>query len=68
MQINTVQIDGRAVEITRRQRPYSNSFVVIAQEGLNVQVRCTEDSREPGRVYDCTYTKAGRLVGCRTVN
>jgi hypothetical protein len=68
MQVNTIQINSKAVVVAKKQRPYSNSFVVLSQHGLNVQVQCTEGSREAGRVYNCTYTEAGRLVECYTVN
>lgn len=69
---NTVCGDGFVVKA--QQLPFGNNFVqtkVIQQEEPNevqAYVTCTQNSREPGRVYFVAYSKTGELIECYTVN
>ena len=31
-------------------------------------VKCTDDSREPGRIYSVNYNFSGEMMGCETEN
>ena len=59
---------------TKKNRPFSNNFVLLGvkrfvrtrngRDAVEVLVKCTQDSNEPGRVYFCTYTYKGTLMSC----
>jgi len=77
--INTVIINSVSVEIKGKHRPYSNNFTVLAYPAAPadmkltatetyVHVKCTEFSQEPGRIYACIYTQAGKLDSCISLN
>ena len=72
---NVVIGNGVKLAIANKQRPFSNNFVqhsVIEQvEPNEVQayVKCTTDSKEPGRIYFVAYCKfTGQLMECYTIN
>ena len=59
---------------TKKNRPFSNNFVLTGvkrfirtrngRDAVEVLVKCTNDSKEPGRVYFCVYTYKGTLLSC----
>jgi len=68
---NVVSANGFAISVKKAQRPFSNNFVQIKNieqvEPNEVQayVKCTANSKEPGRVYFVAYSKAtGELIEC----
>ena len=72
---NVVCGDGFTLKVKKTQLPFSNNFVqykVIEQvEPSEVQayVKCTANSKEPGRIYFVAYSKAtGELLECYTLN
>ena len=60
--------------VVAKRSPYGNNFKqkhYVKPVGKNahaVIVLCTEDSKEPGRVYYCVYTNKGALKECCTLN
>jgi hypothetical protein len=60
--------------VSKRNRPYSNNFELMGikrfirtrngRDAVELLVKCTNDSKEPGRVYFCTYTYKGTLLSC----
>ena len=60
--------------VSKRNRPYSNNFELMGikrfirtrngRPAVELLVKCTTDSMEPGRVYFCTYTYKGTLLSC----
>ena len=75
---NTICVPNHVVSINANNLPFSNNFVQTeyvrterTRNGRNafvVVVKCTTDSREPGRLYACLYTQKGTLLGCNTLN
>ena len=59
---------------TKKNRPFSNNFTLMGikrfirtrngRPAVELLVKCTNDSMEPGRVYFCTYTYKGTLLSC----
>jgi hypothetical protein len=73
--LNTVTADGFTLKVSNTQLPFGNTFVqhsTFAQEEPNevqAYVKCTANSREPGRIYFVAYSKInGKLIECYTVN
>lgn len=76
----TLPSSGKTVNftVTGKNRPFSNNFVLMGikrfvrtrngRDGVEVLVKCTNDSNEPGRIYYCLFTYKGTLLGCDTVN
>lgn len=70
---NNANASQRKFVVSKRNLPYKNNFVQLSAAmfddaiTLRVLVQCTEDSREPGRVYACLYNVAGSLQGCVSV-
>jgi hypothetical protein len=60
--------------VTKENRPFSNNFTLMGlkrfvrtrngRDAVEVLVKCTQDSNEPGRVYFCVYTYKGTLLSC----
>ena len=75
---NTVVTPSANISITAKNRPFSNNFVQTqfvktmrtrnGRDAFVVVVKCTSDSMEPGRLYCCTFTQAGTLLACYTLN
>jgi hypothetical protein len=63
---------------TKANRPFSNNFTFMGikrflrtrngRDAVSLLVKCTADSKEPGRIYYCVYTYKGTLLECSTVN
>ena len=76
MQKNTVSAGSYNLVVKGKQRPLSNNFVVQSakivqyngQDEIACVVLCTNDSKEPGRVYFVQYSTKGRLQECNTLN
>jgi hypothetical protein len=76
----TLPASGKTVNFTVKgdNRPFSNNFVLMGikrfvrtrngRPAVSVLVKCTNDSREPGRIYYCVFTYKGTLCECHTVN
>jgi len=73
MQKNTVSAGPYSFKVTKKQnKPFSNNFIVQSakvvqyegQDELEVVVKCTSDSKEPGMYYFCTYSTQGQLIAC----
>lgn len=70
--VNTVSAGSYNFVVTNANRPFSNNFVVNfaqvvqfnGEDEVYAQVTCTQDSREPGMQYFCTYSTAGELIAC----
>lgn len=72
---NVVCGDGVTIKVSKKQLPFGNNFVqssILVQEEPNevqAYVTCTQNSREPGRIYFVAYSKAnGELIECYTMN
>jgi hypothetical protein len=60
--------------VTKKNRPFSNNFVLMGvkrfvrtrngRDAVEVLVKCTNDSKEPGRIYYCLFTYKGTLLSC----
>jgi hypothetical protein len=69
---NTVTAGSYTFTVTNKNRPFSNNFTVNfaqvvqfnGQDEVYADVTCTQDSREPGMQYFCTYSTEGELVAC----
>jgi len=76
MQKNKVSAGSYNLVVKGKQRPFSNNFVVQSakivkyngQDEIACVVLCTNDSKEPGRVYFVQYSTKGRLQECNTLN
>ena len=76
----TLPASGKTVNFTatKKNLPFSNNFVLMGikrfvrtrngRDAVAVLVKCTADSKEPGRIYYCVYTYAGTLLECDTMN
>lgn len=63
---------------TKKNLPFSNNFVLMGlkrfvrtrngRDAVEVLVKCTNDSKEPGRIYYCLFTYKGTLLACDTCN
>jgi hypothetical protein len=72
--INTIQFNNNVINVSNKQRPFSNDFVVKRIQGpvrtrngrdaVEVVVQATPTSIEPYRVYYCVYTLKGTLLSC----
>lgn len=70
---NGAIIATRTIVVKGKNRPFSNNFVLyelheVDNNFVSCTVRCTKDSNEEGRLYYCTFTKLGSLVGAHTLN
>ena len=68
---NVVSANGFAIKVSKAELPFGNNFVQINSieqvEPNEVQayVKCTANSKEPGRVYFVAYSKVnGELIEC----
>jgi hypothetical protein len=75
MQANTVSAGSYTFTVTNKQRPFGNNFVVLKALVSTMQaneieavVKCTANSKEPGRTYYCIYSTNGELLACNTLN
>lgn len=73
---NVITASNYKFTVAKKQLPYGNDFV---QDSATVQpymgvdevraiVTCTANSKEPGRVYGCTFSTKGKLIACNTLN
>jgi hypothetical protein len=72
--INTIQFNNNVINVSNKNRPFSNNFVVKHIQGpvrtrngrnaLAVVVQATATSLDPNRVYNCVYTLKGTLLSC----
>lgn len=75
---NILCVPNSVVTVTNKNRPFSNNFVQTkylrterTRNGRNafvVIVKCTANSKEPGRSYICMYTAKGTLLACNTLD
>ena len=75
---NTIVTPFVSVKVNKKNLPFGNTFVQRkfvrterTRNGRNaivVYVTCTQNSKEPGRVYMCTFTEKGTLLSCITAN
>jgi len=77
---NTISCNNITFKVTRKaDKPFGNNFVQLkdidarieAYEGTDeiiAYVTCTNNSREPGRIYAVYYSMQGKLIACNTVN
>jgi hypothetical protein len=75
MQANTVTAGSYNFTVTNKNKPFGNNFVVLTALVSTMQaneieciVKCTAQSKEPGRTYYCIYTTKGTLITCSTLN
>jgi hypothetical protein len=76
--VNTISHNAVTFAVKAKNRPFSNNFVQHkvagtvrtrnGRDAVAVYVKCTDDSREPGRIYLCVYTLAGTLLQCESYN
>lgn len=76
----TLPASGKSVNftVTKKNRPFSNNFALMGikrfvrtrngRDAVEVLVKCTTDSKEPGRIYYCLFTYKGTLLACDTCN
>jgi|APFre7841882793_1041355.scaffolds.fasta_scaffold04179_2 hypothetical protein len=73
---NTISLPALNVNFVATDLPFGNNFVqksakIVQYQGTDeilAYVLCTKDSMEPGRIYACNYSMAGRLEACNTIN
>ena len=73
---NTVTADSYNFKVKGDDRPFGNNFVVQSakvvkyngQDEVACFLLCTNDSKEPGRIYFAQYSTKGKLQECYTVN
>jgi len=77
VQINTVKnYEGFTIVASKKHLPMGNNFlqqVVICEQPepneVQAYVKCTANSKEPGRVYFVAYSKTtGALIECYTID
>jgi hypothetical protein len=75
MQANVISTPSCTFTATAFNRPFGNNFVAqtavpspFRKNEIEAIVTCTQNSKEPGRVYYCIYNTAGTLVSCNTLN
>ena len=74
--VNTVSVESYNFVVKGKNRPFSNNFVVqsakvvqyAGQDEIACVVLCTDDSKEPGRLYFVQYSAKGQLQECNTLN
>ena len=64
--------------VSKDNLPFNNNFVLMGikrfvrtrngRNAVEVLVKCTNDSMEPGRIYYCLFTYKGTLLACKTCN
>jgi hypothetical protein len=72
---NTVTAGSYTFTVANKQRPFGNNFVVqkalvstMQANEIECIVKCTANSKEPGRTYYCIYSTKGMLIACSTLN
>jgi hypothetical protein len=72
---NTVTAGSYTFTVANKQRPFGNNFVVqkalvstMQANEIECIVKCTANSKEPGRTYYCIYSTKGMLIACNTLN
>jgi hypothetical protein len=73
---NTITCNNITFTATKANKPFSNNFVQLdsaivqykGKDEIFATVQCTKDSREEGRIYACTFSMKGKLLGCYTIN
>ena len=75
---NTVTSPFVQFTVSKKNLPFGNTFVQRkfvrterTRNGRNaivVYVTCTQNSKEPGRIYMCKFTEKGTLLSCITAN
>ena len=74
---NTITCSNYSFKVTKKSnKPFSNNFLMLeseitqyaGQDEITAFVKCTADSKEPGRIYACTFSTMGELVACNTIN
>ncbi len=73
---NVITCNNVTLHIAKKQLPYSNNFVQQSatlqqykgKDEVHAVVVCTNDSKEPLRMYSCIYSMKGVLLGCCTLN
>ena len=75
MQANTVSAGSYKFTVTNNNKPFGNNFVVqkalvstMQANEIECIVKCTANSKEPGRTYYCIYSTNGELLACNTLN
>ncbi len=76
MQANTVSVQNYNFVVKGDNRPFGNNFVVQSanivkyngQDEIACVVLCTDNSKEPGRLYSVQYSTKGVLQECCTLN
>jgi hypothetical protein len=74
--VNTVSVQNYNFVAKGDNRPFGNNFVVQSanivkyngQDEIACVVLCTDNSKEPGRLYAVQYSTKGRLQECCTLN
>ncbi len=73
MQKNVITCNNYSFTVTKKDnKPFSNNFIMLkskmtqynGQDEITAYVKCTADSKEPGRVYVCVYSLTGKLMEC----
>ena len=73
---NVMTVNDTVLTIAVKELPFSEPFTqvearIVQYEGVDevlAYVKCTEEAREPGRMYACYYSMNGKLEGCNTIN
>lgn len=71
---NTITLaNSTVITVAKKQLPMGNNFVVqriVAETATDVEcvVRCTANSKQPGRLYSCNYTLQGKIIAAQTLN
>lgn len=69
---NVISAGQYQLSISGSNRPFSNNFTQLSaeivqyegQDEIRAEVKCTNSSKEPGRIYVCNYSLDGVLQEC----
>jgi hypothetical protein len=73
---NTVVVAPYSFTVTKaKNKPFGCNFntikaIVSPMQANEIEciVKCTAQSKDPGRTYYCIYSTAGELLACNTLN
>jgi len=73
---NVITAPNITLKIAKKELPFGNNFEqlsakIVQYKGADevlAHVKCTADSREPGRTYSVNYSMLGKMEGCNTTN
>lgn len=73
---NVITASNYTFTVAKKHLPFTNNFVqdsaqveqYMGVDEVRAIVTCTQDSKEPGRIYSVIYSTKGKLIACNTLN